>query len=342
MESLELNTVNENESNAGVFWRDRSVFVTGTSGLFGGWLLERLLALEARPVCLLRDWTPHSMLLSGGNRDRADIVVGDVRDQALLERAFGEYEISTVFHLAAQTIVGVSNRNPTSTFDSNVRGTWTLLEACRQSPLVTEVVVASSDKAYGSHHDLPYVEETPLRPEFPYDVSKACADLICGSYAKTFGVPVAVSRCGNLFGGGDLNWNRIVPGTIRSILRGQRPEIRSDGSFVRDYLYVEDAVEAYLVLAVGLAEKKESLSGEAFNFSTESRLTVLQLVRLILEQMGSSLEPVIQSRASNEIESQYLSSKKARDLLNWVPELSLEEGLARTISWYTDHLENAG
>jgi CDP-glucose 4,6-dehydratase len=337
---MELKTV-KSKIEAGEFWRDRSVFITGASGLLGGWLLEGLLALEARPVCLLRDWTPNSMFLSGESRDRVDVVVGEVQDEALLERVLGEYEVSTVFHLAAQTIVGVSNRNPTATFDTNVRGTWTLLEACRRSPLVTEVVVASSDKAYGSHHDLPYVEETPLRPQYPYDVSKACADLICGSYAKTFGVPVVVSRCGNLFGGGDLNWNRIVPGTIRSVLRGQRPEIRSDGQFIRDYLYIEDAVDAYLQLAQCLSEK-QSLLGEAFNFSTESQITVIQLVHLILELMGSSMEPVIQSRATNEIASQYLSSKKARDVLNWEPVLALNEGLARTISWYKDHLEDAG
>jgi CDP-glucose 4,6-dehydratase len=265
------------------------------------------------------------------------VVRGDVRDQALLERALGEFEVDTVLHLAAQTIVGIANRNPVSTFETNVQGTWALLEACRRSPAVRQVILASSDKAYGDHDRLPYDEDAPLRGRHPYDVSKSCADLIAQAYAATYGLPVAVTRCGNFFGGGDLNWNRVVPGTIRAVLRGQAPVIRSDGSPVRDYFYVEDGVEAYLLLAERLASQP-GLRGEAFNFSNEIQMTVLQLVGRILELMGSGLKPDVRNEASNEIRHQYLSAAKARRLLDWRPRFSLEQGLRRTIDWYTDFL----
>jgi CDP-glucose 4,6-dehydratase len=260
---------------------------------------------------------------------------GDVRDQELLERALGEYEIDTVIHLAAQTIVGVANRNPVSTFDTNIRGTWALLEACRRSPSVKQIVIASSDKAYGDQERLPYAEDAPLKGRHPYDVSKSCADLIAHAYAHSYQLPVAITRCGNFYGGGDLNWNRIVPGTIRSILRGQRPIIRSDGSYVRDYFYVEDGAAAYMLLAERLAEDR-SLRGEAFNFSNELQITALELVNEILKRMGSSLTPDIRNEASNEIRHQYLSAEKARRVLGWRPLFSLDEGLNRTIQWYRE------
>jgi CDP-glucose 4,6-dehydratase len=257
-----------------------------------------------------------------------------------MERALGEYEIDTVFHLAAQTIVGIANRNPVSTFESNIRGTWTVLEACRRSPAVRQVVVASSDKAYGTHEKLPYLEDAPLQGKHPYDVSKSCADLIAQSYWATYGLPVCVTRCGNLYGGGDLNWNRIVPGTIRSALRGERPVIRSDGSCVRDYFYVEDGALAYLMLAEQLARRPE-LAGEAFNFSDESQLTVLAIGRLILELTGcDDIELEVLGQASNEIAHQFLDAGKARDLLGWRPQFTLEEGLSRTIDWYSQYLMN--
>jgi len=319
------------------FWRDRRVFVTGATGLIGGWLVRALLDRGADVVALVRDWVPQSELIGGGLLDRVTVVRGDVCDQVLLERVLGEYEIATVIHLAAQTIVPIANRNAVSTFESNIAGTWRLLEACRRSPTVKQVVLASSDKAYGESKELPYVETMPLDAVHPYDVGKACGDLIGRSYARTWGLPVAITRCGNFFGGGDLNWNRLVPGTIRSVLRGERPVIRSDGKPVRDYIYVEDAAGAYLTLAEKLAENP-ALSGEAFNFSNETRLSVRELADRILAQMGSSLVPIMMNEATNEIPNQYLDAGKARSLLGWRPAFSLDEGLTRTIAWYRDHL----
>ena len=249
------------------------------------------------------------------------------------KRALGEFEVETVIHLAAQTIVGIANRNPGSTFEANIGGTWKLLEACRRSPRVKQIVMASSDKAYGEAKVLPYTEETPLAGRHPYDVSKSCSDLIAQTYAHSYGLPVCITRCGNFYGGGDLNWNRIIPGTIRSVLRGQPPAIRSDGSFVRDYFYVEDGAAAYMHLAEQMAERPE-LSGEAFNMSTEIQVSVLQLVERILQAMHSDLKPVVAGEAVNEIKHQYLDASKAREVLNWSPLFSLDEGLTRTIKWY--------
>jgi CDP-glucose 4,6-dehydratase len=245
------------------FWQDRPVLVTGATGLVGGWLTRRLIEAGADVVCLVRDWVPQQELIRSNLIEQAIVVRGDLRDRDLLERTIGEYETDTVIHLAAQTIVCVANRNPISTFESNIQGTWNLLEACRRSPGVRSIVVASSDKAYGDQEILPYNEDTPLRGQHPYDVSKSCADLITHTYAKTYDLPVAVTRCGNFFGGGDLNWNRIVPGTVRAVLRGQRPVIRSDGHFVRDYFYVEDGVAAYMMLAEQIYRRPE-LRGQAF------------------------------------------------------------------------------
>lgn len=316
-----------------LFWRDRPVLVTGATGLVGSWLVRRLVDLGADVVCLVRDWVPMSELIRSGLIDRVKMARGDVRDQAMLERILGEYEIDTVFHLAAQTIVGIANRNPVSTFEANILGTWALLEACRRSPKVAQIVVASSDKAYGDQEVLPYSEETPLQGQHPYDVSKSCADLIANTYAVSYNLPVAITRCGNFYGGGDLNWNRIVPGTIRSVLRGQRPIIRSDGQYVRDYFYVEDGAAAYTLLAERLSETP-SLAGEAFNFSNELQVTVADLVQRILKAMDSDLAPDIRSEASNEIRHQYLSAAKARKQLDWSPLFSLDEALAETIGWY--------
>jgi CDP-glucose 4,6-dehydratase len=319
----------------GSFWLDRPTLVTGGTGLIGGWLVKRLIAVGADVVCLIRDWVPQSELVRANLLDQVKVVRGDVRDQELVERTLGEYEIDTVIHLAAQTIVGIANRNPASTFDTNIRGTWTLLEACRRSPLVKQIIVASSDKAYGDHDNLPYNEEAPLVGRHPYDVSKSCADLIAQAYAKTYNLPVAVTRCGNFYGGGDLNWNRLVPGTIRSVLRRQPPIIRSDGKYVRDYFYAEDGAAANMVLAEQLSQRPE-LRGEAFNFSNETQVTVLELVQKLLSLMSSDLEPEIRNEATNEITHQYLSAEKAREQLGWKPLFSLDEGLNRTIDWYKD------
>ncbi len=318
------------------FWRDRPVLVTGGTGLVGVWLVERLLAHGADVTVVVRDWVPRRALLGPELLARVNVVRGDVCDQALLERTLGEYEVNTVVHLAAQTIVGIANRNPVSTFESNIRGTWTLLEACRRSPLVKQIVVASSDKAYGVHERLPYDESAPLQGVYPYDVSKSCGDLIAKCYATSYGLPVAITRCGNFFGGGDLNWNRIIPGTIRSVLRGERPVVRSDGSYVRDYFYVEDGAAAYMHLAEQLGGRPD-LRGEAFNFSNENQLTVLDVVRDVLAAMDSPLAPVILNEASNEIPKQFLSAAKARELLGWSPSFTFRQGLDRTIQWYRDH-----
>ena len=317
------------------FWQDRPTLVTGATGLLGGWLVRRLLEMDADVVCLVRDWVPQSELFHARLAERVKTVRGDIGDQKLLERILGEYEIDTVFHLAAQTIVGIANRNPISTFETNIRGTWTLLEACRRSPKIHSIVMASSDKAYGDQEQLPYSEDTPLAGRYPYDASKSCADLLAQSYAITYGLPVAITRCGNFYGGGDFNWNRVVPGTIRSVLRGQRPIIRSDGQFVRDYFYIEDAAAAYALLAEGLANNK-NLSGEAFNFSNETPVSVIDLVDLILQLMDTDLKPIIRNEASNEIRRQYLDASKARKLLNWKPAFDLDEGLKRTIAWYKE------
>ena len=317
------------------FWLDRPTLVTGGTGLVGGWLVRRLVQAGADVVCLVRDWIPQSEMVLTHLVDRVKVVRGDVRDQSLLERILGEYEIDTVIHLAAQTIVGIANRNPVSTFETNIAGTWCLLEACRRSPSVKQIVVASSDKAYGDQETLPYDEQTPLAGQHPYDVSKSCADLIAHTYGKTYGLPVVITRCGNFYGGGDLNWNRIVPGTIRSILRGQRPVIRSDGSFVRDYFYVEDGAAAYMLLAEQLAQRPD-LRGQAFNFSNEIQVTVLELAQRILKSMRSDVQLDVRNEASNEIRHQYLSAAKARRLLGWSPLFNLDVGLEKTIAWYTD------
>jgi CDP-glucose 4,6-dehydratase len=319
------------------FWLDRPTFVTGGTGLVGSWLVRRLIEAGAEITCLVRDWVPQSELVRTGGIQKVNVVRGDVRDRDLLERTLGEYEIDTVIHLAAQTIVSIANRNPVSTFETNIAGTWNVLEACRRSPKVRQIVVASSDKAYGDQDNLPYNEKTPLQGQHPYDASKSAADLLAATYAVTYGLPVAITRCGNFYGGGDLNWNRIIPGTIRSIIRGQRPVIRSDGNYIRDYFYVEDGAAAYMLLAEQLALDPE-LRGEAFNFSNEIQVTVLEIVQKILELMDARLEPRILNEATNEIRHQYLSAEKACKVLNWRPLFTLDLGLEKTIAWYRDFL----
>lgn len=330
METLELNRA---------FWLDRPTFVTGGNGLVGSWLVKRLIASGADVVCLVRDWVPQSELVRTGLIEKVKVVRGDIRDREILERTLGEYEVDTVIHLAAQTIVTIANRNPVSTFETNIAGTWNLLEAARRSPKVKQLVMASSDKAYGDQEILPYDENTPLQGQHPYDVSKSAADLIASTYAKSYDLPVAITRCGNFYGGGDLNWNRIIPGTIRSILRGQRPVIRSDGQYIRDYFYVEDGAAAYMLLAEQLASNRE-LKGEAFNFSNEIQVTVLEIVEKILQLMETDLKPEILNEASNEIRHQYLSAEKARRMLNWHPLFSLDEAVSQTINWYKEFFKH--
>ncbi|HEV7225972.1 MAG TPA: GDP-mannose 4,6-dehydratase [Pirellulales bacterium] len=318
------------------FWRDRRVFVTGCTGLVGSWTVQALVERGAHVVGLVRDRVAHSELVQSGLDRRIDLVQGCIEDESLLERALGEYEIETVIHLAAQTIVGVANRSPLATFETNIKGTWCLLEAARRSGLNPQVIVASSDKAYGEQTKLPYTEDAPLEGRHPYDASKSCTDILALTYHHTYRLPLCVTRCGNFYGGGDLNFNRIVPGTVRSALRGQRPVIRSDGSFVRDYFYVKDGAAAYLHLAECMARQPE-IVGQAFNFSTEIQVTVLELVEQILRQMGSPLAPDVRNEASHEIKHQYLSAAKARSLLAWRPRYALDAALAETIDWYRSY-----
>jgi CDP-glucose 4,6-dehydratase len=320
------------------FWRDRSVLVTGCTGLLGSWLTAALIEQGARVVGLVRDGVPQSRLWQGGWADHMVTVRGAIEDIAVLERTISEYEVDTVFHLAAQTIVGVANRDPLSTFEANIKGTWNILEACRRVGGVQRILVASSDKAYGDCPTLPYDEDTPLRGEHPYDVSKSCADLICRTYAVTYQLPVGITRCGNFYGGGDLNFNRLIPDTIRSTLRGQPVTIRSDGSYIRDYFYVKDGVLAYLHLAEMMADRR--LWGEAFNFSNELQISVLDMVTKILHLLGRpDLQPVILNQATHEIKHQYLAATKARQLLGWQPRYDLATALGETIDWYRDFLK---
>lgn len=315
-------------------WNGGPVLVTGATGLLGSAMVAELLARGADVVCLVRDWVPASELVRSGDLARARVVRGDLCDLETVLRALNEHEVESVFHLGAQTIVGTAGRSPLSTFESNIRGTWILLEACRLvGSGVKRVVVASSDKAYGAQERLPYTEDTPLAGTFPYDVSKSCTDLISLSYHHAYGLPVAITRCGNLYGGGDLNWSRIVPGTIRSALRGERPVVRSDGTYVRDYFYVRDAVDAYLTLAARLPAP--GLSGLAFNFGNETPVTVLEIVAKILRAVGrTDLVPDVRGEASREIKAQYLDCTRARTLLDWKPGWTLDAGLEETVGWY--------
>lgn len=315
------------------FWRERRVFVTGATGIVGSWLVRELLAQGANVAVLVRDADPQSELLRSGDLQRCTVFNGTVEDLWTLERAISLHEAEYVFHLAAQTIVGVAHRNPFTTFETNVRGTYNLLEACRMHrSLVRGVVVASSDKAYGEVDALPYVETMPLRGRHPYEVSKSCTDLIAASYCHSYDVPVVIARCGNIYGGGDLNWSRIVPGTIRTVLRGEQPVLRSDGTFRRDYIYVKDVARAYMLL--GQRSDDPSVRGEAFNFSDESPLAVLDMVNAIGRAMDVEIEPDIRNVAHGEIRDQYLDAGKARDVLRWNVDYSLETGLQETVAWY--------
>ena len=319
------------------FWKGKRVLVTGCTGLLGSALSAELISQNAITTGLIRDQVSHSDLIRSGNIHHLDVVYGDICDLPLLERTLNDYDIDTICHLAAQTLVGPANRQPLETFESNVRGTWNVLEAARRNGRVARIMVASSDKAYGAQPVLPYTEDAPLQGRHPYDVSKSCADLIAQSYGYTYQMPVVVTRCANLYGGGDLNWSRIVPGTIRSLLRGEQPIIRSNGLFQRDYMYVGDAVRAYMTAA----EQAERLDirGQAFNFGMDAPLTALAMVNKISEILGrDDLQPIILDQAKHEIPNQYLASDKAGDRLGWEPAWSLEAGLRKTVAWYRDFL----
>jgi CDP-glucose 4,6-dehydratase len=319
-------------------WTGRRVLVTGASGVIGSWLVKRLLEEGTQVVALVLDLDPQSELMRSGDIERVAVVNGRLEDFRDVERAVNLHEVDTVFHLGAQTIVGVAHRFPLATWEANVRGTYHVLEACRlHRDLVSRIVVASSDKAYGEAVDLPYREDSALLARHPYEVSKACADLIAQSYHHTYGLPVVVARCANVFGGGDLNWSRVVPGTIRSLVRSEAPILRSDGTFVRDYIYVKDVAESYLTLASAL--DTADVAGEAFNFSAEAPLTVRQIVDRIRTLMNrEDLEPDIRNEAVGEIHDQTLSAEKARTRLGWKPRFELDAGLRETIAWYREFL----
>ena len=322
-------------------WRQRRVLVTGCTGVLGSWLVLRLLELGADVVGLVRDWVPRSQLVLSGAAERIVTVRGDVTDATLTERIFSEYEIETCFHLAAQTTVGIANEVPVPTFETNIRGTWLMLEGARRWRSLKQMIVASSDKAYGEHEQLPYTEQAALQGAHPYDVSKTCADVLTRAYAHTYGMGAAVTRCANMFAGGDLNWNRVVPGTMRSLLQGKRPVVRSDGSMRRDYLYVKDVVAAYITLAEAMEIDPHAHKGMAYNFGLGQPISVLDLVALMTEiSAHPGLKPVVENTASNEIQDQYLASDLALERLGWRPQYSLREGLTETMAWYSDYFSS--
>ncbi len=315
------------------FWQNRNVFITGCTGFLGWWLTDELVKQGANVVGLVRDLVPQSPFYLEGLDQKVTVVHGSLEDYDVIERAINEHHIDTVFHLAAQAIVGVANRNPLSTFETNIKGTWVLLEACRRNAQVSRIVIASSDKAYGEHEILPYNEDFALQGSHPYDVSKSCADLIASTYHNTYKTPVCITRCGNLFGPGDLNYDRIVPGTMRDIVNNRRPIIRSDGSPKRDYVYVKDIAAAYMTLAEHM--DNSDIHGKAFNFGTGEPLSVLDFIRLILKAAKrEDLEPDVQNTASGEILHQYLSSELAQSALSWKPGASVEDRLVETFQWY--------
>lgn len=315
------------------YWRGKRVFVTGATGFVGGWLTRALVDAGAEVVALARELLPGSLFVRERLHERVVTVAGDVRDYQRIEQVLRHHAIDTCYHLAGEAIVGQAQDSPLSTFESNVQGTWHVLEAARRCPAVARVVVASSDKAYGSHARLPYTEDDALQPQYPYDVSKACADLIAQTYGRTYGRAVGVARCANIYGSGDLNTSRIIPGTMLAVLRDERPVIRSDGRFTRDYMHVADAVSAYLTLGRRLDD--EEVRGQAFNFGTGAPVRVLDLVEMIIAISGKShLTPLVMNAASGEIRDQYLSHDKARKALGWAPGWTLEAGLAEAYRWY--------
>jgi CDP-glucose 4,6-dehydratase len=317
-------------------WASRRVLVTGATGIVGSWLVKDLLDQGAHVVAFLLDADHQSELIRSGDLQRCAVATGALEDIASIERAVTVHEVDSIFHLGAQTIVGVARRAPLATLETNVRGTYHVLEVCRRhSDLIRSIVVASSDKAYGEAQRLPYTEESPLAASHPYDVSKAAGDMIAQAYHHTYGLPLAIARCGNIYGGGDLNWSRIVPGTIKALFADERPVLRSDGTFVRDYLYVRDAARGYLELGSRLGV--DGVAGNSFNFSAEDPLTVVDLVTMISELMGkSAIEPLVLDEAVGEIHDQSLSAEKARRLLDWTPSYDRRRGLTETIDWYRE------
>ena len=326
------------QEGSNTYWSDKRVLVTGASGMVGSWLTRWLSESGAYTVAFIADTDPQSELIRSGTINKINVINGRLENYDDIERAINNHEVDSIFHLGAQPIVGAAGRAPRHTFESNIQGTWNLLDACRTlTPLVKRIVVASSDKAYGTQSVLPYTEDMSMNGDHPYEVSKSCTDLISTTYAHTYGTPVTIARCGNIYGGGDLNWNRIIPGTFRALLRGEQPILRSDGTFIRDYLHVDDVVSAYL--ALGENSDKPEFAGHAFNFSDESPLTVMQIFSAICEAAGKpNTKPVVLNEATGEIKDQYLDSTKAREVLGWHARVSLQDGLKKSFSWYSNLL----
>ena len=319
------------------YWKDKNVLVTGASGFIGSSLAKELVDRGANVVTIIRDIKNQNSIDVLGFKNKISIVIGNLTDFEVVDRVLNEYNIDTCFHIAAQAIVGSANRAPLSTFESNIKGTWNILESCRQSKTVKRTIIASSDKAYGQQKVLPYTEESPLHGYYPYDASKACADLLSTSYFKTYKLPLAITRNANTYGPGDLNFNRIIPETIKAILEGNQPVIRSDGTPERDYIFINDAVNAYLILAENL--HRDDVVGQAFNFGSGTPINVIQLYNKIIKLMGKDIQPKILGEGKNEIDRQFLDSSKANKILNWNPNFNLDEGLKNTIEWYKDHFQ---
>ena len=317
-------------------WEGKNILITGSTGFVGFWLTKKLIEEKANVISIVRDQVPESPFFFTGLSKMVKVINGDIIDFNLVNRVFNEYEIDSCFHLAAQPIVTIANRSPIPTFETNIKGTWNILEVGRTCGTLERMVIASTDKVYGEPIKLPIEEDHPLLAIYPYDASKSCLDILSRTYAKTYGLPIGVTRCCNIYGGGDINFTRIIPGTIKSVLLGKSPVIRSDGTPIRDFIYVDDAVEAYLTIAENL--NREEIKGEAFNFGSNSPISVLDSVKKIIKISGKKLEPEIlgKSNPKGEIDRQYLSSKKAEKLLGWKPKVNLEEGLKRTIKWYQD------
>ncbi|MCK4423419.1 MAG: GDP-mannose 4,6-dehydratase [Candidatus Omnitrophica bacterium] len=313
------------------FWKNKKVFITGHEGFLGSWLAKILLSYGAK-ITGIDKVENRSISMLDGLRKNLTCIKGNMTGLRLIRNIIEEYRPEIVFHLAAQSIVGEASKTPVRAFKSNIEGTWNILEACRDKKYIKSIVIASSDKAYGESNKLPYTEEARLSGNHPYDVSKSCADLIARTYFHAYNLPVCITRCGNIFGPGDFHFSRIVPDTVRSALRDKTLLIRSDGTFTRDYVYVEDIVDGYILLAEKLQKLK--LEGEAFNFSNEKPLSVINLVKKIYQIADKKPSYRILGEAKYEIKHQYLSSQRAKEILGWEPKYNLEEGLKRTINWY--------
>ena len=317
------------------YWKDKNVLVTGASGFIGSSVAKELVERGAKVVTIIRDIKNQNSIDALGIKDKITILIGNLIDLETVERSMNEYEIDTCFHIAAQAIVGSANRAPLSTFESNIKGTWNILETCRLSKTIKRAIIASSDKAYGQQKILPYTEESPLLGYYPYDASKACADLLSTSYFKAYQVPLAIARNANTYGPADLNFNRIIPETIKSIIEGKQPVIRSDGTPERDYIFIKDSVNAYLTLAENV--HRPDVVGQAFNFGSGTPINVIELYNKIIKLMGKDIKPKILGEGKNEIDRQFLDSSKANKILNWNPKFNLDEGLKNTIEWYKEH-----